>query len=1204
MKNLYYVAFLWCNFSVLPLLAHQHLSENNSLKLIKNLGQLPDAVLYSTEINGGAVYLENNTLTYTFYNQQDLDRISRYIHNNEYLQSKTDNSPSLRGHAYKVHFKNANATPVVVEQNKCTEYHNYFLGSDKSKWAGNVPLFKSIEYQNIYSQIDLKVYSAEAQLKYDFIVHRGADAADIVLSFEGADGLAVEERNLKISTSVADITEQKPYAYQWIDGVKREVPCHYRLRQNHVSFAFPQGYNRQYDLVIDPVIVAATYSGTTYRAYANTATYDLAGNIYSGGRAFSVNANGSGAGYPVTTGAFQITHAGGYQDICISKYNPDASQLIWATYIGGNKQEQPNSMVVDNQQQLYIYGSSNSPNYPTTAGAFKTSNPADNFGNILNDIIVTKLNASGTALLGSTYVGGRTESDGVSWSTMLRYYGDYNKGEIVIDSAGNAYVASCTWANDFPATGGVIQPAFSGGNQDGVVFKLNSSLTTMAWATFYGGPADDACYGLKLDNAGNIFVTGATSSNFQSNTSGTIHSGYQGGLFDAFVAHISANGQSVIKSTYFGSVNEEQAYLLDLDKNGYVYIFGATPNSSIQPTPGAYQAVLNGSFISKISPALDSLCFITTFNQVAPTALMVDECNYIYAVGHGGLNNSIGTLTGFATTSNAFQTGSGGFYLLTLEPDATGLKFGSYYGPQESHVDGGTCRFDKRGVIYHALCTDKTTLYTTPTAVHPTNLSNDFDNTVFKIDFQASKVTASALAVISGGTDTTVSINSCQTPLSVQFINHSQNATEYVWYFGNGDSSTLAQPVYNFSATGTYPVMLVAKNPNTCNLADTAYLSISTSGNVSLTTNGTTTTCTGNTGNVSVNATGTGTFSYLWNTGDTTSAVSNLPSGTYTVTVTASGNCTATATATVSSTNGVTVTISATGTTCGNNNGTASVTTGGGTSPFSYLWNNGAATLSINNLSSGTYTVTVTDDNHCSATAQVTVLASNPINATISSNKSIMCSGDSALICAPGGYTSYLWNTGQSDSCIYTKLAGNYYVTVTDQANCTAASNHLAVNVHPLPPVSISVNGDTLVAYNSVTYQWYYNGNLIQGATAPLYIAAQAGYYMVAVTDSNGCAATSIPVEVGTVGVSCSAQNFRWSVSPNPGKGIFEIRITDYSGTGHVLAELFDVTGRKVLQQPLVSSVTVLDLRQVMSAVYFLKVSGSGLDGMKKIIKE
>ena len=120
--------------------------------------------------------------------------------------------------------------------------------------------------------------------------------------------------------------------------------------------------------------------------------------------------------------------------------------------------------------------------------------------------------------------------------------------------------------------------------------------------------------------------------------------------------------------------------------------------------------------------------------------------------------------------------------------------------------------------------------------------------------------------------------------------------------------------------------------------------------------------------------------------------------------------------------------------------------------------------------------------------------------------------GDSAQVCAPTGYQSYLWNTGAATNCIYPKAAGNYYVTVTDNGNCTAASNHIAIAVYPQPPVSISVSGDSLLAYNAVTYQWILNGNAIQGANSNLYIPAQSGSYQVQVTDTNGCTATSIAV--------------------------------------------------------------------------------------------
>lgn len=1179
-------------------------NEPAQLKWIKNRNQLPQQVLYAAELNNGAVYLGHNTFTYVFYSESDLAKIDEYLHNCDYLNPETGECPLLHGHAYKVHFENSNASAEITEAQKQTEHYNYFFGQDESKWAGDVPLFKEISCRNIYAGIDLKVYSSGTNPKYDFVVHPSANATDIVLIFEATNGLEIQNGNLKIKTSVRDIIEQKPLAYQIISGEKKEVACNFHLDKNKISFRFPNGYNKQFDLIIDPVIIASTYSGTTYRAYAHTAAYDDAGNIYSAGRAFSVNVNGSGAGYPATLGAFQTSHAGGFQDICISKYNPDASLLLWATYIGGSLQEQPHSLVVNANQQLYIYGTSNSANYPVTAGAYQMQNLTDNFGNHLNDIIVTKLNAAGSALIGSTYVGGRTENDGINWSSVQRYYGDYFKGEIVIDSTGNAYVASYTRATDFPATAGTVQPAYSGGYQDGVIFKLNSNMTSLLWATFYGGPAEDACYGLKLDAAGNIFVTGAISSNVLTNTSGTIHPGYIGGLFDAFVTHISANGQTVLKSTYFGSTNEEQAYLLDLDATGNVYIFGATPNSSITATAGAYQGVMNGSYIAKLKPTLDSVYFITTFNQLAPTALMVDECNYIYAVGHGGLNTSIGNLSGFTTTSGAFQTGSGGFYLMTLEPEAVALKFGSYYGPQDSHVDGGTCRFDKKGIIYHALCTDKTTLYTTANAFHTTKLSNDFDNAVFKIDFQAGKVIADALATIPGSNDTSAQISSCVSPMQIQFINHSANAVQYVWYFGNGDSSNVAEPLYTFNTGGSYQVMLVTRNPATCNLADTAYITVSSSGSVSLSTSSTNTTCNSNTGSASVTVTGTGPFTYLWSNSGTGSSISNLASGTYSVTVTASGSCTASASVTVTTSNGVAFTSSSTNTTCGNNNGTASVTATSGTAPFNYSWSNGANSASLNNLSSGTYFVTVTDANSCSATASVVVSASNGISATVTSNKTVMCSGDSARVCAPSGFTSYLWNTGETDSCINAKLAGNYYVTVTDNSNCTAESNHIAVNVYALPPVSIVVNGDTLSSFGAITYQWIFNGTPIPNATDSVYLVTQHGSYTLAVTDTNGCFALSLPVIISSTPPNLPFGEELVHIYPNPAKENFILQTSAPGLEQNLLAELFDVTGRKIFDKKIISAVTEFDISELMRAVYFLKISGKDFSVTKKLVKE
>ena len=202
----------------------------------------------------------------------------------------------------------------------------------------------------------------------------------------------------------------KPYAYQEIDGKKVTIQCNYQLDGNTVSFEFPKGYNERYPLVIDPTVVAATLSGTTINEnFGHSATFDFSGNIYVGAQSF-------GSGYPTTLGAFQRNFGGGEVDIAVSKYNTSGTQLIYASYIGGNGRDLPHSLITDFDEQLYIYGSSNSVNYPTTSNAVQP-----NAGGEM-DIVISILNADGTSLVGSTYIGG-SGNDGLNASEINFSYG-------------------------------------------------------------------------------------------------------------------------------------------------------------------------------------------------------------------------------------------------------------------------------------------------------------------------------------------------------------------------------------------------------------------------------------------------------------------------------------------------------------------------------------------------------------------------------------------------------------------------------------------------------------------------------------------------------------------------------------------------------------------------------------------------------------
>ena len=211
---------------------------------------------------------------------------------------------------------------------------------------------------------------------------------------------------------------------------------------------------------------------------------------------------------------------------------------------------------------LLIYGSCFSTDFPTTPGCY------DNTHNGGSDIIVARLNSTGTALVGSTFIGG-TSNDG---QNVITYnYGDTFRGEIIADAAGTVYIASFTTSNNFPATVGALDATYNGA-QDGVIIKLNASFATLAWATFVGGSADDAALGLKLDASGfGLYISGATSSLNFPVLAGAIHPAFLGGGMDGWVMYLASTGNFALASSYIGTSGYDQAYFLQLDASNNVY---------------------------------------------------------------------------------------------------------------------------------------------------------------------------------------------------------------------------------------------------------------------------------------------------------------------------------------------------------------------------------------------------------------------------------------------------------------------------------------------------------------------------------------------------------------------------------------------------------------------------------------------------------
>lgn len=1085
----------------------------------ENKNQWPEQVKFKTDILGGKAFFEKNTFTYNLIgdvNFHDFDDFK--------------NPKVMKSHAFKVNFENSNPDVEISGNNLLSWHRNYYLGNDPKKWAERVRLYSQVYYKNLYSKIDLQLYNSEKNLKYDIIVHPGGDPNSIKLNYTGQDAMHIEYGHLYLTTSVGVVIEQKPYVYQEVNGSKKEIPCSYKLKNNSISFAIEGTYDRSLPLIIDPTLIACTYTGSSADNWGFTATYDAAGNIYTGGIA-------AANGYPTTAGASQTTFAGGDNatwpfDISITKFNPNGSAILYSTYYGGSLNEQPHSLYVNNANELYVAGRTYSSNFPATVGAVQSTLMGG------ADIIAGKFNPTG-GLIASTFLGG-TGDDGVNisrdWNTYgtIKYnYADDGRSEIILDNSSNVYVASCTRSSNFPTTAGAADVSL-GGLQDGCVFKMNSTLTSLSFSTYLGGSSDDAAYGLKLDNSGNVYVTGGTNSANFPTTAGVLNQNFLGGLADGYIAVLNSTGTSVLRATYLGTSSYDQSYLIEIDASNDLYVFGQTMGS-YPVTPGVYSNPNSGQFIHKVSGQLNSTIFSTVVGKggftphISPTAFLVDSCQSIYISGWGRCpltgfepNSTAAATSGFPITANAQQSTTDGcdFYFMVLTPNAQSLWYATHFGEnttvEADHVDGGTSRFDKRAFIYQSVCAScggNQNYPTTPWAYSGNNNSNNpavnCNNAVIKMDVQVKPV---AVANATGPTSGCV-------PLTVTFNNSGSTASDFVWDFGDGSPiDTLASPSHTYTAVGTYTLTLFAIDSiGICGFIDTATLVINIGAPPALVTSTTNILCNGGVGSATVTPTGgMNPLTYNWNpTSQITPVATGLTAGTYVSTVTDALGCVSTATVVITQPPVLTLSTSNQSATCGMSNGTATASVGGGTPGYTYSWNNGQTTSTATGLSAGVYSILVTDANGCTQTIPVTISSSvGTITNTTSSN--VLCNGGNtgaANATTSGGtapYT-YAWSNGQTTSSVTGLTMGTYTVLVTDAAGCTSTGTVSITEPNALSTTETHTNvsclggtdGSATVSASGGTpgYSYLWSG----GQTSPSITGLTSGTYSVVVTDANGC---------------------------------------------------------------------------------------------------
>ena len=807
------------------------MAQRPSNVLVENKGQWPQTVVAAADVQGGKVFLEKGAITYHLFDLAGL----RTDHDVDASQ------PSIRGHVYRMKFEGSNPSHMRASlDEKQQTYSNFFLGNEPSQWAGQCGHYHQAQVQSLYDGIALLMHGDGPFLKYDLIVEPFADASQIAMAYEGHDKLALENERLVVYTSIGDVTEQKPLAWQIIDGEKHPVACRYKLKNNTVSFDFPKGYDHGYTLIIDPELVFSTYSGSTSNNFGYTATYDASGALYSGSSAF-------GQGYPTNLGSYDSTHNGGASaieqgiDIALSKYSSNGVFMLWSTFLGGIGDELPHSIIVNDNDELIVYGSTGSANFPVTADAIDNtfggggiSAPSGTGASFPNgsDIIVARLSAFGEALLGSTYIGG-SGNDGICDATALKYnYADEFRGEVSLDTEGNILIVSSTRSSNIQTVNAA--QAFPGGGHDALIAKLNPTLNTVLWMTYFGSTGDDSGYSITDNEAGEHYICGGTTSPTLNLGSTGAQSAYGGGASDAYLLKLSAAGNQITGGTYWGSTSYDQAYFIEADANGFVYIFGQTTASGSALIQNAtYGTPNSGNLIAKFSSNLNSLIWSTVIGtgdgkpNLSPSAFLVDYCNRIYISGWGvndvvgnplNPNNGLHAMFNLPTTSDAFDAtcSTGDFYMAVFDEDMTFQEYGTFFGggTSQEHVDGGTSRFDKKGIIYQSVCAgcggnDDFPILPANAYSAVNGATNGCNNGVFKFDFQLPISVA----------DFYVAPTECLGNQSI-FFDNSLGAETWLWDFGDCTFSEVENPTHSYAQAGTYTVTLTITSGTTCNGGD------------------------------------------------------------------------------------------------------------------------------------------------------------------------------------------------------------------------------------------------------------------------------------------------------------------------------------------------------------------------------------------------
>lgn len=660
---------------------------------------------------------------------------------------------------------------------------NFFVGSDPSRWATGVRTFREVIYPDLWDGVDLVYRLSGGRLKYDLVLAPGADAGAVRFRVEGGDVGLDSGGGLVVSTAGGALREDPPVAFLR-DDPSATVGCAFYVAGDG-SYGFSLGARDPSRwLVIDPLVNSTFLGGSNYdEGQAVALTGD--GDVLVAGSTRSID-------FPFTPGAVQRSLTG-TSCAFVSKLDRNLTRLVFSTYFGGTGWDYGSDVGVDGSGNVYLAGVTFSSDLPVSSGAFQRSLSGT------SDAFVCKLDANGTSMLYSTYLGG-SGKEYASYQFSLR---------ISVDPSGSVLLASSTTSTDMPTTSGALQADLAG-DEDGYVCRLNASGASLDMCTYLGGTAFDYLYDMVVSDDGTIYLAGQTGSDDLPTTGGVYQEDHTGDYSDIFVGALAADGGSLDFLTYVGSWSGDSARALAVDDRGAVCVHGTSTGVTFPTTDGAFQETATGAnthpVVFKLSADGSDLVwstFLAGTGSDEARGIALDVLGNAYLTGYAGSLD-------FPTTDGCFQNanrGSYDCYFSVLSADGSGLLESTYVGMTSLDAAMGLV-FDGDASLYIAGFTSSDRFPTTAGALQGTYGGGNGDAFVmrFVLDLIPPRADAGPDVVVDQHETVTFDASRCWDNLGI---------VNYSWTFTYDGAPVVLGgegPSFTFHEAGEYVVNLTVRD--------------------------------------------------------------------------------------------------------------------------------------------------------------------------------------------------------------------------------------------------------------------------------------------------------------------------------------------------------------------------------------------------------